>query len=347
MENIDQIFFSNSPKMNKIKSAIKEIAKTDIAILIKGESGVGKEIVAKDIHLNSHRREKPFIKVNCAAIPRGLLESELFGFDRGAFTGANLRKPGKFELANGGTILLNEIVETDIATQAKLLQVLQDGTFCHLGGNGNIVVNTRLITTTKDHLDVAMEKGNFREDLYFRINVMSITVPPLRDRKEQIPPLTRYFFDFYKTKYQRSSLPLSSEALNAFVEYQWPGNIRELENIVKRIVLLGEEKAAVQEMIHAPAQNESRRRSSGGFSFNDTVEGMETLNLKKIAREASEKAEKKIIRETLHETHWNRKETAKLLRVSYKALLYKIQRYQLDNLSIIPKGEDEPYLDEG
>jgi two-component system, NtrC family, response regulator AtoC len=345
VENLDRIFFSDSPKMNRIRAAIKEIAKTDITILIKGETGVGKEIVARDIHLSSSRREKPFIKVNCAAIPRGLLESELFGFDRGAFTGANLRKPGKFELANGGTILLNEIGETDIATQAKLLHVLQDGTFSRLGGNGNIDINTRVITTTKDHLELAMEKGNFREDLFFRINVMSITVPPLRDRIEQIPALTQHFFDFYRTKYQRSSPPLSSDALNAFMEYQWPGNIRELENVVKRIVLLGEEKAAVQEMIDNSVKSERRTNGSIGISLNNTGEGMESLNLKKIARLASEKAEKKIIHETLHETHWNRKETAKLLRVSYKALLYKIQKYQLDNLNVTPKAGGEQHRD--
>jgi two-component system response regulator AtoC len=188
MKNIYQIFFDNNSKMKKIKAVVDEIAKTDITILIKGESGTGKELVAQMIHFSSHRSEKPFVKVNCAAIPGDLLESELFGFEKGAFTGAQLKKPGKFELANGGTILLNEIGEIDISIQAKLLQVLQDGQFSRLGGNGDILVNTRVISTTKDHLEKFMVEGRFREDLFFRINVMSILVPPLRERREQIRP---------------------------------------------------------------------------------------------------------------------------------------------------------------
>ena len=175
---IHQIFFSNCPKMEKIKTVIGEIANTDIPVLIQGESGTGKELVAQAIHLDSHRSEKAFIKVNCPAIPKDLLESELFGYEKGAFTGAHLKKPGKFELANGGTILLNEIGEVDIGVQAKLLQVLQDGGFSRLGGKGDITVDARVITTTKDHLEECMMEGRFREDLFFRINVMNIIVPP-------------------------------------------------------------------------------------------------------------------------------------------------------------------------
>src|SRR4030067_1389496 len=197
MEGIYSLFCSNSSKMNKIKPIIEEVAKTDIAVLIKGESGTGKGLVAEAIHQNSHRSERPFIKVNCAAIPKGLLESELFGFEKGAFTGAHLRKPGKFELASAGTILLNEIGEIDISLQAKLLQVLQDGAFSRLGGEGDILVNTRLITTTKDHLEKSMLEGRFREDLFFRINVMSITIPPLRERKEQLVRVSLFYFDLY------------------------------------------------------------------------------------------------------------------------------------------------------
>jgi len=311
--------------MNKIKAIIDEIARTDVSVLIKGESGTGKELAAQAIHMNSNRREKPFIKVNCAAIPTSLLESELFGFEKGAFTGAHLKKPGKFELANGGTILLNEIGEIDISVQAKLLQVLQDGEFSRLGGSGEIVANCRIITTTKDHLEKSMMEGRFREDLYFRINVMSITLPPLRERKEQILPFSLYFFNFYKKKYAKSSTWLSPETTDIFKKYSWPGNIRELENIIKRVILLGEAEAT-RSLIHSYRSSGLSPSSPGSLGEYLTKE-VEGLNLRKVRREAAESVEKELIQKTLLETCWNRKEAARLLRVSYKALLYKIQKY--------------------
>jgi len=321
MEDINQIVFSNSLKMNKIKAVIDEIAKTDITVLIKGESGTGKELLAQTIHSSSHRNHKPFVKVNCAAIPKGLLESELFGFEKGAFTGAHFKKPGKFELANHGTILLNDIGEMDVSIQAKMLEVLQDGMFSRLGGDGEVIVNTRVIATTKDHLERSMMEGHFREDLFFRINVINITVPPLRDRRDQILPLSRYYFDFYKKKYARDVPSFSSEVINALNEYPWPGNIRELENMIKRIVLFGEEDIAFDKLLREKLDHEM---NPGLF---------ENFNLKEVGKRAAEEAEKKIIEDTLQETHWNRKKTAQLLHVSYKALLYKIQKYQLDGLS--------------
>src|SRR4030042_4626103 len=224
MSDFLEIFFSNSSNMSKLRTVIHEVARTDLTVLIKGESGTGKELVAQTIHLESHRRGKPFIKVNCAAIPKTLLESELFGFEKGAFTGADMKKPGKFELANNGTILLNDIGEMDVSIQAKLLQVLQDGEFARLGGGGNIQVNTRIITTTQNHLEKSMMEGKFRQDLFFRINVMSITVPPLRERREQILPLSEYFFDVYKKKFEKDVPFLSPRTLNLFKEYDWPGN---------------------------------------------------------------------------------------------------------------------------
>jgi two-component system response regulator AtoC len=320
MKDINQIVFSNSSKMNKIKAVIDEIAKTDITVLIKGESGTGKELLAQAIHSSSNRKDKPFIKVNCAAIPKGLLESELFGFEKGAFTGAHFKKPGKFELANYGTILMNDIEEMDISIQAKLLEVLQDGMFSRLGGDGEVMVNTRVIATSKDHLERSMMEGNFREDLFFRINVINITVPPLRDRKDQILPLSQYYFDFYKKKYGRDVPSFSSEVINALREYPWPGNIRELENMIKRIVIFGEEDIAFESLLRRKLDNEM---NPGPF---------ENFNLKEVGKRAAEEAEKKIIENTLQETHWNRKKTAQLLHVSYKALLYKIQKYQLDGL---------------
>ena len=330
MKDIYSIFFTNCPKMNKIRTIIEEIARTDVSVLIKGESGTGKELVAQSIHMNSHRKEKPFIKVNCAAIPQNLLESELFGFEKGAFTGAYLKKPGKFELANGGTILLNEIGEIDISIQAKLLQVLQDGEFSRLGGDGDISVDTRVITTTKDHLEKSMMGGKFREDLFFRINVMSITLPPLRERKEQVLPLSLYFFNLYKKKFGKSSPWLSAETLDVFKKYSWPGNIRELENMIKRIILFGE-RVATRSLIQSQNNDEIDPSYHDGFTPNGT-KGLDFLNLKKVRREATESAEKELMQKTLNETHWNRKEAARLLQVSYKALLYKIQKYNLDGL---------------
>jgi len=331
MKEIHQILFSNSLNMSKIKSIIDEIAKTDISVLIKGESGTGKELVAQAIHLNSNRAQKAFIKVNCAAIPKDLLESELFGFEKGAFTGAHLKKPGKFELANGGTILLNDIGETDVSLQAKLLQVLQDGEFSRLGGESDIRVDARIISTTQDHLEKSISDGHFREDLFFRINVMSITVPPLRERRDQILHLSEYFFDLYKKKYERPIRSLSSKTINAFREYRWPGNIRELENVIKRIILFGEEGAAFQDLKQKVGGD-----GNGSVLFENsypvTSRGTENLGLKEVGKRAAEAAEKETIQNALQETHWNRKEAARLLRVSYKALLYKIQKYHLDDL---------------
>ena len=326
--------------MNKIKATIEKVAKTDISVLIKGESGTGKELLAQAIHSNSNRKDRPFIKVNCATIPKGLLESELFGYEKGAFTGAHLEKPGKFELANGGTILLNDIGEIDISIQAKLLQVLQDGAFSRLGGNGDVVVNTRVIATTKDHLEETMMEGRFREDLFFRVNVINITVPPLRDRKEQIVPLSQYYFDFYKKKYGRETPPFSPTMVNVFREYAWPGNIRELENMVKRIVLFGEEGTVLQS-ISSQGLDDGGRRTPYNNLLPSLPVANKSLNLKEVGKRAAEIAEKEIIQSTLQETHWNRKRAAQLLRVSYKALLYKIQKYHLDDFKEYQKVEDE------
>ncbi len=340
MKDIYQIIFSNSSKMNKIKAIVDEIAKTDITVLVKGESGTGKGLLAQAIHSNSNRKDKSFVKVNCAAIPRGLLESELFGFEKGAFTGAYLKKPGKFELANGGTILLNEIGEMDISIQAKLLQVLQDGMFSRLGGDGDVIVNTRVIATTKNHLEKSMMEGQFREDLFFRINVINITVPPLRDRKDQILPLSQYYLDFYKNKYGKDVSSFSSKMMEAFKEYPWPGNIRELENMIKRMVIFGEEDTSLESIL-------SKRLEDGISSEPDEnlspclPAGKKSFNLKEVGKRAAEDAEKEMIQNTLQETHWNRKQAAQLLRVSYKALLYKIQKYRLDDIKRYRKVEEE------
>ena len=316
------LLFSTSPKMATVKTIVDQIAPTDITVLIKGESGTGKELVARAIYLHSLRKDQPFVKINCAAIPGDLMESELFGYERGAFTGAHAKKPGKFEVANGGTIFLDEIGEVDKSLQPKLLQVLQDGEFSRLGGKGNVNVDTRVISATKTDLEKATEDGYFRKDLYYRLNAVSIFVSPLRERKEEISHLADYFLRLYNHRYNRNHGNLSRETLRLFDQYDWPGNIRELENVIKRIVILGSEEAVIHDLWGTGDKPED-------VPFGETNR-LGALNLKKIGREASQKAESQAIQRALLRTRWNRKEAAQLLQVSYKALLSKIKEYGID-----------------
>jgi two-component system response regulator AtoC len=343
VDNFFNLFFLNSSKMAKIRATIQEIAKTDVNILITGESGSGKEVVSRAIHEYSDRCGKPLVKVNCAAIPKNLLESELFGFEKGAFTGAQVKKPGKFELAHNGTIVLNEIGDIDFSIQAKLLQVLQDGVFFRLGGDKEVQVKACVITTTGNHLEEKVTAGSFREDLYYRINVVNIDIPPLRDRKEQIIPLSRYYLDLYQTQYKRSVGSLSPGLFQAFLKYPWPGNIRELENTIKGLVLFNNEettlkKLSVQASEATPDDPSDLSPPVSSWGFPDT----DPFNLKEATKRAVKQAEKEIIFSTLTKTNWNRKLSSKLLQVSYKALLYKIKQYQLDDSrsSTRPKGND-------
>jgi transcriptional regulator with PAS, ATPase and Fis domain len=232
-------------------------------------------------------------------------------------------------LANEGTILLDEIGEMDISVQGKLLQVLQDGQFCRLGGDGAVSVNTRIIATTKEHLEQAVKEGLFREDLFYRINTVTVTIPPLRDRKEQIVPFSQYFFNLYRTRYGRSVSSLSLKTLGAFKSYHWPGNIRELENTIKRIVLLGDEEAVVRGLLREVGDERDVEMSQESRSGMNSVD---PANLRQVGRKAAETAEKRIIQNTLHETRWNRKNAARRLGVSYRTLLNKIQKYQLDKV---------------
>jgi two-component system, NtrC family, response regulator AtoC len=343
MDNFFDLFFLNSAKMAKIRAIIQKIAKTDVNILVEGESGSGKEAVSRVIHAFSDRSEKPLVRVNCAAIPKNLLESELFGFEKGAFTGAQMNKAGKFELAHHGTMVLNEIGDIDFSIQAKLLQVLQDGVFFRLGGDKEVQVKACVITTTGNHLEEKVADGSFREDLFYRINVVNIHLPPLRDRKEQIIPLSRYYLDLYQKKYKRSVGFLSPGLLKALRNYSWPGNIRELENTIKGLVLFNNEETTLKNLsvqtsdaTQAKPVDFSRPVSSWGFSDSDP------FNLKEATKRAVKQAEKEIIFSTLTQTNWNRKLSSKLLQVSYKALLYKIQQYQLDDSrsSTGPKSND-------
>jgi transcriptional regulator with GAF, ATPase, and Fis domain len=232
-----------SPKMQAIRTIIENVADTDAMVLIRGESGVGKDLVARTIHAHSTRREGPFVKVNCAAIPHGLLESELFGHEKGAFTGAHRRKPGQFEYAKGGTIYLDEIAELPLSLQAKLLHVLQDFSFARVGGHAMIEVDARVIAATNRDLERQMALGEFREDLYYRLNVVELQVPPLRERREEIPGLVELFLARFNAQYGRQK-QLSPETLARLTAYSWSGNVRELENVIRRMVVLSDGEQA-------------------------------------------------------------------------------------------------------
>jgi two-component system response regulator AtoC len=318
-----------SPKMKEIMVIINQVAPTNIKVLIRGESGTGKELVARTLYARSLRKDKPFIKVLCAALPEGLLESELFGYEKGAFTGALRRKPGKFEFANHGTIFLDEIGEISPGLQAKLLQVLQDGEFSRVGGETDVKVDTRVLAATNKNLEKAVADGTFREDLFYRINVVSVHLPPLRERKEEISYLVEYFLEKFNHQYNKSYQRLSDATLQRFHHYDWPGNIRELENIVKRIVVLDNEEVVLAK---APRVDEPIPSFAGSPAINSAPPAPAAgYSLKSVGKEAASQAERDLIRSILYQTHWNRKRAAELLQISYKALLYKIKKYDLNN----------------
>ena len=323
MERERGIFIYTSEKMHQIKEMIDQVANTDVTVLIQGESGVGKEVVARSIHLNSLRRDKPFVKVNCAALPPDLLESELFGYEKGAFTGAYRQKPGKFELANEGTIFLDEISEMSPALQAKLLQVLQDREFSRLGGKKDIRVDVRVLVATNKNIEEGVNSGQFREDLYYRLNVVNITIPPLRDRKEEIPIFVEYFLDKFGKKYHKKAHPLSDQMMKVFLEHQWFGNVRELENVVQRIIVLGNENVIIDELFSA-----GKKEAAQAPDVSNSQKKWPSL--KEVHRDAIVKAESDVIRKALEMTNWNRKKAAGLLNISYKALLYKIKECGID-----------------
>ena len=323
-------FLWASPQMQRVRDVIEQVADADVTVLIHGESGVGKEVIARTTHEASNRSSGPFVKVNCAALPEELLESELFGYERGAFTGASTRKAGKFELANGGTMFLDEIGEMSAPLQAKLLQVLQDGEFSRLGGQTDVRVDVRVLTATNRDLEQMVQAGGFREDLYYRINVVNIYIPPLRERPLEIPILVQHFLDMYSAKYGRDMHSISDRLMQGFQQYPWPGNVRELENMVKRMVVLQSEDSIADEIFSAP-----RPTADGMTSVERIVEEIDPLedgvSLREIGKRAAREAEREALQRVLYQTNWNRKKAAKILEVSYKTLLLKIKECGLND----------------
>jgi two-component system response regulator AtoC len=318
----DVFFVAASPVMRKLRSQAALVAVVDIPVLMLGESGTGKEVMARLIHKLSPRAHRTFLKVNCAAVPGDLLESELFGYEPGAFTGATHSKPGKFELCNKGTILLDEIGEMPPGLQAKLLHVLQDQQFSRLGGRSVIKVDVRILAATNINIPEALANKRLREDLYYRLNAFTLQIPPLRERKEEIPILLRHFMSRMSEQYARAPLPFTPELMQACLAYSWPGNLRELNNFIKRYLVLGDEKLAIHELrphgadAGTPQCDPALRNNGDG-----------TGGLKSLSRTAKDEAEAEAIARALEETNWNRKQAAAMLQISYKALLYKIRQY--------------------
>ncbi len=325
-----------SKEIERINDLIKHVADTGLNIVISGETGVGKEVVAQNLYQNSPRLGKPFVKVNCAALPEGLLESELYGYEKGAFTGADQKRRGKFELANGGVLFLDEIGDMPLLLQSKLLHVLQSGEFAPLGSEKELKTDTWLIAATNHNLEQEIKDRKFREDLFYRLNIIKIYVPPLRERPEDIPLLIDYYITIYTSKFNnKHMLKPNSRVLEKLSQYPWPGNVRELQNVLKRVLVLGSWDDIIDELF-APIQSIGGPLSAdpspkSGSPFNgslfqkEDISQLESFSLKEIKREALDRVEREAIGYILEKTGWNRSKASKILKISYKTLLYKIQ----------------------
>ncbi|MEP7304639.1 MAG: sigma-54 dependent transcriptional regulator [Acidobacteriota bacterium] len=347
-------FWERSDTMRSIAVIIDRVADNDVTVLIRGESGVGKELVARAIHDRSVRRTRPFVKVNCAALPDELLESELFGHEKGAFTGAAALRIGKFEHADGGTLMLDEIGEMKAGLQGKLLHVLQDGEFSRLGGNKRVSADVRVVAATNRDLEGMLTRAEFREDLYYRLRVIEIVVPPLRQRQDELPHLIEYFVSKYAKRYNRPEPALPATLRAALQQHSWPGNIRELENVLKRFVILQDEALVLRDLQSGdrrsapPPRDEVRPEAATTVSDTSLAAGAlsgaalslpppagngasrpdgSSPSLGEAARVAMQRAERDLIVPTLRKVHWNRRKAAPLLGVSYKTLLNKIKEH--------------------
>lgn len=304
--------------MQAVRQRVERAAGLNVPILVLGESGTGKEVLARFIHERSPWSQGPFVKVNCPAIPATLIESELFGFQKGAFTGAHAAKPGRMELALGGTLFLDEIAEIDSSLQAKLLHVLQDGHFTRIGDHEERRMDARVICATNRLLHQEIARGGFRADLFYRINVITITLPSLRNRRDDIPYLVDYLRQLYNRRFQREAAPVSREALQLLQQREWPGNIRELENCMARYVILGSEEA-----FHSDRDPGADKKPLQ-ISYEMNEEG--NIPLKHIAQQVTRRMEHDVILKVLQANHWNRRRTAEVLKISYRALLYKVRQ---------------------
>jgi len=317
----------DTPRMRELKGLIEQVADSELAVLIRGESGTGKEIVARMVHSLSGRAHHEFVKVNCAAIPRDLLGSELFGYEKGAFTGATRTKPGRFEIADGGTMFLDEVGDMPLELQSKLLQVLEQHEFVRVGGVHNIKVDVRIVCATNRNLEEAIAQRQFRDDLFYRLNEITIPIAPLRERKEDIPILVEHFLRKYTQEYNRDFRPLSPEALRFLQAQGWPGNVRQLENLIKQVVVRDDEQILYDLL-------ERKSAVSSPWDGDEPSDlDPDSLSLKARVGRAVEREERRLIGEVLRRTNWNRRKAAKLLEISYRSLLYKIKDYKLNDVS--------------
>ncbi|MCP4672497.1 MAG: sigma-54-dependent Fis family transcriptional regulator [Desulfobacula sp.] len=328
----------SSQAIKRINDLINHVSDTCLNIVISGETGVGKEVVAQNLYQKSPRCGKPFVKVNCAALPEGLLESELYGYERGAFTGAEQKKKGKFELANGGVLFLDEIGDMPLLLQSKLLHVLQSGEFAPLGSEKELKTDTWLIAATNHNLEEEIKNKQFREDLYYRLNIIKIQIPPLRSRPKDIPNLIDYYTEVYTSKFNNKQLLKPTPSImEKLIQYPWPGNVRELQNILKRVLVLGDWEEIIDELdFGVPVADRTNgdkpygeasptQNSQGRFLFDgENIPDLESFSLKEIKKNALDKVEKEAIAYILDKTGWNRSKASKILKISYKTLLYKI-----------------------
>ncbi len=314
----EDVYFGPSEAMQTVRQRVVRAAGLNVPILVLGESGTGKEVLARFIHEYSPWRAGPFIKVNCPAIPGTLLESELFGYQKGAFTGATSAKPGRMELAQGGTLFLDEIAELDASLQAKLLHVLQDGHFTRIGDHEEKTLDARVICATNRELKHEIESGGFRSDLLYRINVITITLPPLRDRRDDIPQIVEFLRQQFNLRFTREAPPPSKEVLHYLQQRSWPGNVRELENCMARYVILGSEEAFYTD------RPDPIERKPFNIAYEISEDGK--IPLKRIARQVTRRMEHDLILKVLQANHWNRRKAAEVLKISYRALLYKVRQ---------------------
>jgi two-component system response regulator AtoC len=322
----EEVIFGTSDAMQFIRRRIQKIAAVDVPVLIQGAGGTGKEVLAQWIHSNSSCSAGEFVKVNCAAIPATLLESELFGYEKGAFTGAQTSKPGRVEMAHNGTLFLDEIVDLDMGLQSKLLHFLQDGRFSRIGDQSDRSVKVRLICSTHKDLAKEIEAGRFRADLFYRINVVQVSLPRLSERKIDIPMLAEYFRNRHMKEFGKESEPFEADIVNYWQNLGWPGNVRELANVVARYVLIGPDAMLTHDAYEVTGSDLARSATRNAAG----------VPLKQIASDAIKEMEGKVILEALRANHWNRRKTAQALKISYRALIYKIRNAGIPQRNAAP-----------